>query len=126
MNNDGKNHTNNIETIMSLSTALHRNIIIASQKILWSFLDSEMINKLVNLFDDTDKSSNDKMRIYIENERIKRGLDTSGVTVKTLVYGHTDSNSTLHLEINKNNSDFLHLSIHLHVKSFNPKAAGLV
>lgn len=50
---------------MSTATTLQRNIIISSQKIFWSFLDSEMINKLVNLFDDTDNSSNDKMRKYL-------------------------------------------------------------
>lgn len=31
-----------------------RNLVIESQKLLWGFLDSSMINTLVHLFDDKD------------------------------------------------------------------------
>jgi hypothetical protein len=112
---------------MSIPTpTLQRNLVIESHKLLWRFLDATMINKLVNLFDDKYNSSNEKICKYIENERIVQGLDASGVTVKSEVYGYDHSNSTLFLKIQKNNIDFLHLSIHLSPKSFNPKDAGLI
>jgi hypothetical protein len=112
--------------IIPTSPPFQRNLVIESHKLLWEFLDTTMINKLVNLFDKTDNSSNEKIRKYIENERIAQGLNTSGITVKSEVYGYDDSNSTLYLMIKKNNIDFLHLTIHLSPKSFNPKDAGLI
>lgn len=52
------------------------------------------------------------------------GLDISGVDIKSYVYGYDISNSSLLLEINKNNKPFIHLSIHLCPKSFDPKSSG--
>lgn len=105
---------------------LQRKVIIESHKLLWGFLDASMINKLINLFDDTDKSSNDKISHYIENERMTQGLDSSTIIIKSMIYGYDKSNSTLLIEIKKNNIDFLHLTIHLNPNSFNPKHSGLI
>jgi hypothetical protein len=103
-----------------------RNTNIKSQKKFWVFLDSDIINKLVHLFDSDNRHLNKKIYKYVEDERKMKGLDMSGVTIESEVYGHKDSNSSLYLSISKNNKEFLHLTIHLSAKSFNPKDAGLI
>lgn len=50
----------------------------------------------------------------------------SGVTIKSEVYGYSKSDSTLYVGIQKNNKDFLHLTIHLNVKTLKPKNAGMI
>ena len=101
-----------------------RNTIFQSQKRFWSFLDSNMINKLVHLFDDESKNSNVKISNYIENERQIQGLDMTHVTISGEVYGQKEAKPTLHLGIKKNNKDFLHLSLHLSIDTLNPKNQG--
>ena len=58
---------------MEHTESAQREEIIVSQKLFWSFLDSNIINKLIHLFDETDKST-DKIGKYIENERRVRGI----------------------------------------------------
>lgn len=100
-----------------------------SHKIFGTSLDTNMVNKLVQLFDNkVQKHSNPNYKIakFIENERKARRLNTSDITVSSEVYGENCNNSTLFLIIRKNNIDILHLSIHLAVKSLNPKSSGII
>jgi hypothetical protein len=62
-----------------------REKIIESQKLFWSMLDSTMVNKLVNLFDDSRESPY-KISKYIEYERKLRGLDKN-IDIIGKVYG---------------------------------------
>jgi hypothetical protein len=95
--------------------------IITSQKLFWSFLDFTMLNKLVNLFDDT-VAGPDKISKYIENERRIRGMDEASVVGK--VYRELNIESDVLLEIRKNNQPILHLSLHLSPYSFSSKKTG--
>jgi len=114
---------------MSLYTEiqlLERDKIIQSQKKFWDFLDINIVNKLIHLFDNNSKNSNEKITKYIENERIIQGLDNSGVNIESYVYNYNKSDSSLSVIIKKNDIDFLHITIHLSVKSINPKHQGLI
>ena len=95
--------------------------IIESQKIFWSFLDSNIINNLIHLFDDTDPSP-DKISKYVENERKIRGLDYETIVGK--VYREDDLGYNLLLEIIKDNKRFLHISFHITPNSFNINKYG--
>ena len=101
-----------------------RHLFIQSQKLFWSFLDSTMINKLIHLFDKTSENSKVKIVNYIENERKVQGLNSSDISVSSEVYGQTKNNSTLRLDIKKNNKEFLHLTFHLSPDSFDAKHNG--
>jgi len=103
-----------------------RNAIIQSQKLFWDFIDADIINKLINLFDKNNKYSKETISKYIEDERNIQGLQRSGVDIESSVYGYNNKNSTLFLIIKKNNRDFLHLSFHLSPNSMDPKHAGLI
>lgn len=105
-----------------------RNKIIQTHKLLLHFLDSNIINNLVHLFDMRYIKNNSNYTItkYVENERIIQGLDTSNVDIRSEVYGYKNRNPTLFLIINKNNIDFIHITIHLAPKSFDPKNDGLI
>lgn len=98
-----------------------REEIIKSQKLFWSFLDSNIINKLIHLFDDADEST-DKISKYIENERIVRGLDY--VSIKSIVYYDKKEKPNLLLELLNGNKCFLHITIHLSPDSFNKNRTG--
>jgi len=98
-----------------------RDEILESQKIFWRFLNSTMMNKIINLFDDA-VAGPDKISKYIENERRLRGMDEVSVVGK--VYGNIDVESDVLLEISKNNKPILHLSFHLSPYSFSSKKTG--
>jgi len=98
-----------------------RGEIIESQKLFWSFSDSNIINKLIQLFDEKDKST-DKISNYIENERKVRGLDY--VSIKSIVYYDKKENPNLLLELLKDKKCFLHLTIHIAPYSFNHDETG--
>lgn len=98
-----------------------REEIIKSQKLFWSFLDSTMMNKLVNLFDDT-VADHAKISKYIENERRMRGMDDASVVGE--VYREFNIESDAVLVISKNNQPILHLSFHLSPYSFSSKKTG--
>jgi hypothetical protein len=106
-----------------------RSKIIESQKLFGNFLDADIINKLVYLFDNTYNNSidkNDKIKKYIEDERKKQGLDNTNVLIKSEVYGYDDDNSTLHLSIKKNNTDFIHLTIHISPADLPPQYSTMI
>ena len=106
-----------------------RSKIIESQKLFGKFLDADIINKLVYLFDNTDNtyiSKNNKIIKYIEDERRKQGLDDTNVIIESEVYGYTRKNSTLHLLIKKNNKDFIHLTIHISPADLPPQFSTMI
>ncbi len=101
-----------------------RHKIIQSQIIFGNFLDSYIINKLINLFDKHNKS-NESIIKYVENERILRKYN-SNIEIKSEVYNIDENKPTLHLQIIKNNIDFIHLSIHLITNELKPKDNGII
>lgn len=92
-----------------------RSKIIQSQDLFGKFLDADIINKLIHLFDikNTNVGKNDKIIKYIEDERRKQELDNTNILIESEVYGYDKQNSTLYLSIKKNNKDFIHLTIHI-------------
>jgi hypothetical protein len=54
------------------------------------------------------------------------GLSDNNITIKSEVYGHNVKNSTLYLGIQKNNKDFVHLTIHLTSQSLDSKKNGMI
>ena len=91
--------------LYSSSDLSRRDKIIQTHKLFGNFLDSTVINNLVYLFDDkTNNNTYNRITKYIEDERKLRGLDDSNVIIKSEVYGHNANNSTLYLEIKKNNN----------------------
>ena len=105
-----------------------RSAIIQSQKLFGNFLDADIINKLIQLFDNknTNIGKNDKITKYIEDERRKQGLDNTNVLIESEVYGYTRKNSTLHLLIKKNNIDFIHLTIHISPEDLPPQHSTMI
>ncbi len=106
---------------MEHSQSKQREEIIKSQKLFWSFLDSNTINNLIHLFDDAAASPN-KISKYIENERKIRGLDNA--TIEGKVYREKNLTYNLLLEIRKNNKPILHISFHISPDSFNKNKTG--
>jgi hypothetical protein len=100
-----------------------RKEIIESQQLFWSFLDSTMMNKLVNLFDDT-VFGHDKISNYVENERILRGMDDAKVISK--IIGEKTRNPSLLLELKKKEHVFLHITFHLSPHTLNPIKTGAI
>ena len=96
-----------------------------SHILLGNFLDANVINKLVSLFDQNNNTIN-SITAYINNERKKRQMNTTNITTKSEVYGQTKENSTLYLKILKNNEELIHLTIHLIFKTLNPAADGMI
>lgn len=101
-----------------------RTKFLQSHKKLGCYLNSNIINILVNLFDITNDSTY-KIVDYIDNERKKRDMDTN-VTVVSEIYGEDNDNSTLYLGIRKNNKDFIHLTIHLCLDTLNSDKHGMI
>lgn len=106
---------------MNYNKRRKRDEIIGSQKLFWSFLDSNIINKLIHLFDDTDTSP-DKISKYVENERKIRGLDYETIVGK--VYREDNLGYNLLLEIIKDNTRYIHISFHIIPNTFNKKKTG--
>jgi hypothetical protein len=115
---------------MSLYTQeqlLQRKAIFQSQKLLWNLLDSDTINNLIRIFDIRNNvSSKTKLETYIEEERSRQGLDNTNITIKSEVYGENTNDSTLIIDIQKDNKKFLHLSIHLSPQSLKPQNTGVL
>lgn len=112
----------------SQSELLRRNDILQTHKLLGNILDTDMVNTLVNLFDTTQHNMIHKHTIihYIEEERKQNGLDALNVNVTSYVYGNDYKNSTLYLGIQKNNNDFIHLTIHLTLRNLDPQHNGMI
>lgn len=100
-----------------------REEIIESQQLFWSFLNSIMVNKLVNLFDDT-VIGHDKITNYVENERLLRGMDDAKVISK--IIGEKTRSPSLLLEIKKNDMALLHITFHLSPYTLNPIKTGAI
>lgn len=106
---------------------LQRDSIIQSQKLLWNFLDSDTINKLVDLFDTRNiTKSKTKIEEYIENEGIKQGLETTNIKIESEVSKNRNNEYSLYIDISKDGIKFVHLSIHLSVTSLEPKNTGVL
>jgi hypothetical protein len=110
--------------LYTLKNLAKRHKIIQSQILFGNFLDSHIINKLINLFDKYNKS-NESIVKYVENERILRKYN-SNIEIKSEVYNIDENKPTLHLQIIKNNIDFIHLSIHLITNELKPKDNGII
>lgn len=96
--------------------------IIATHKLFTNFLDADIVNKLVHLFD----ASSNLLTDYVEKEREARGLDHSNITIKSHIYGYEDNKQILILDIKKDDIDYIHLSIHLLPVHFDGNTSGLI
>jgi hypothetical protein len=103
-----------------------RNRIIQSQILIGNFMNKELMNQLVNLFDAKSGDKNEKISKYIMDERTKRGLTNNKIKIKTRVYGFLKNKTTFILEIYKKNIIFLHLSIHIAPDDLNPEKHGML
>jgi hypothetical protein len=105
-----------------------RKDILDSHKLFIEYLNSDILNKLIQLFDASnpnDKSK--KISNYIQEERKYHRLNESNITYVSEVYGEDRNKPSLHLQMKKNNKDILHLSIHLTLSSITPETnAGIV
>ena len=102
-----------------------RNKILQSQKLIGDFLDSDIINKLVSLFNEDDKTEI-KITKYVEDERKVRGMRNENIIVKSELYGETNENSTLFLKIIKNGIEIIHLTLHLVPITLNSSRNGII
>lgn len=122
-----------------------RGNIIRTHKNFDKFLDIDIINTLVNLFDETVvneySNQNEKMTKYVENERKARDLSNSNVSFKSYICEKPKKNdnlkkrkndvilkrdSNLVIVILKDNKEFLHLTIHLSLKYLAPELTGMI
>jgi hypothetical protein len=103
-----------------------RQAVLQSQIKFGEFLDIDIINKLINLFDDTSHNSEYKISNYLYDERAYRKLNDSDVEIKGDVYGNNNKGYTFGLAITKNNKDYIHLSIHLSLSSLKSEDAGML
>ncbi len=104
---------------------LQRDNIIKSQLLFGNYLDSDIINNLIHLFNEiptTDKN----IVTYIKNQRKINKLSSSNVEVKSEVYGTNKKKSTLFLKIIKNDIEFIHLTIHLVPTTLLPNKSGII
>lgn len=97
-----------------------RKSILKTHTLFGDFLNSDITNKLVHLFENGDIIK------YVEDERKKQKLTDSGISIKSFVFATEKNDSTLLLEINKNNKTLLHISIHLIAKNLNSEKSGLI
>jgi hypothetical protein len=67
--------------------------IINSQKLFGNFLNLNVINKLIKLFDENNNNDK-KFTDLIKDEREKRRLNNKNVILKSYVYGEDNNNST--------------------------------
>lgn len=104
-----------------------RAAILQTHTLFTSFLTKDIINNLINLFqqEQGDRSKH-KIIKYIEDERKRCGLNTNAVTFKSEVYGHNNNNSTLYLGILKDGNEFIHLSIHIAPDNLDTQYAGII
>lgn len=106
-----------------------REIILQTHKNFDKFLDVDIINTLINLFDDTpDKflDKNKKITKYVEDERKMRKLSSSNVKFRSHVFGENNNNSSLIFIIVKDDKDFLHITIHLSLKYLESRDTGMI
>jgi hypothetical protein len=107
-------------TLFNQTELNKRNKILKTHTLFGNFLNSDIINKLVHLFESGDIIK------YVENERKKQKLTDAGISIKSIVFRTTNNDQILLLEIKKNNKVLLHLSIHLVVTQLKPEYAGVI
>lgn len=113
---------------------INKNKIIKSHIHLCKYLNSNIINILIHLFDkeyNNYVNKNEKVVKYIINERKIRGLEDSTITIESELYGNNNDNinnldPTLFLNVKKNNIDLVHLSIHLCIKELKSTNSGII
>jgi hypothetical protein len=103
-----------------------RDAIIQTHRLFGDVLDADMINSLVYLFDKKRINNKDTIRQYIEEERMKRGINDTDKTTNSEIYDHTRNTATLHIDINKNNMKLIHFTIHLTLHTLHPKDNGMI
>jgi hypothetical protein len=102
-----------------------RSIVLESHKELGNYLNADIINRLIHLFDNSIVNGNPKIIRYIANERNIRGLDDS-ITITCSVHFSKRFGYTLILDIKKNNRSIIHLTIHLVLHQLNPQNTGMI
>jgi hypothetical protein len=102
-----------------------KQMTLRSQLLFGKFLDTDIITRLINLFDNKNYTT-PKIDKYIEDERKAQNLDSTNVKIKSEHYKGSDNDTTLHLQISKNGVDFIHLSMHLIPRTINVDKAGLL
>lgn len=101
--------------------------IIRSHKLFINYLNSDIVNKLIQLFDNDIKRSTDKKIInYIEDERHIQGSNRPNIRYESKVDLQKSTDPTLILEMIKNNTVIFHFTIHLAITSMKPKKAGII
>lgn len=118
-----------MQPLYNQAQLLVRDKILQSQKLFTQFLDTDMINTLVHLFDCSDNTYNmDELKIikYVEDERKLCGMDDTITIVKSSVYGYNKDNTTFNLKICKYHKKYIHLSIHLSPNSLKAKDNGMI
>jgi hypothetical protein len=103
-----------------MSSIKERNKILGSHKLFVKFLNLDIINNLINLFNDKQILKN-----YIKGERKRQGLNDI-IKIKSRFYISEDGIPTLILDIIKKNKSFIHLSIHLPLKYLTPEKSGII
>lgn len=109
---------------MSFKVPNSKHNILQSQKLFWKCLDSNTTNKLIQLFDLESSNSGNKIAKYIEDERLSQGLDYDNVTIKSYAYGYEKQEPSLLIDVLKNGKGFLHITLHLCPRSFEPRGSG--
>jgi hypothetical protein len=104
---------------------LSKSSIIQSHRLFENILDKQIINALVYLFNKNNKTDNNIAK-YVDEERKNNKLNTMNVTYLYEVYGENTDNSTLYLGIIKNRIDFIHLTIHLSIKTLENHSVGMI
>ena len=96
--------------------------IIKSHKSFNIIFNRFMMNHLNAWF-----KNNGKVTEFVKEERRRRGLDETNITIESMAYGVEKDNTTLLIVIKKNNTDFIHLTIHLSPKElgFTFKSTGI-
>jgi hypothetical protein len=113
------------------SRFIKRGKIMKSHVLLGNFLDANLLNALVNLFDTNKNKDNinkkyiNKITNYISNERIKRGLNDDNIKIESKLYDKNKKTSVI-LTIFKNNIKYMHLTIHLVPTSLTPVSSGVI
>jgi hypothetical protein len=110
---------------MSFDKLHKKELNLQSQIIFGNFLDTDIISKLVDLFNNKGHDT-PKIVKYIYDERELQGLDTNNVKIESEVYGTNKRGSSLFLKIFKDNKEFIYLNIHLIASKLNIKDGGII
>lgn len=104
---------------------INKTQVLQSQTLLHDFLTAESINRLIQLFENTNNNTINIINI-LEDERRKHGLNSVNTSFKSEIYGTNLKKSSFFLGLQKNNKDFIHLTIHLVPQSLNKKQFGMI